>query len=77
LVLRQAVRLASLGAGIGVVVALAGSRILAHRSYGVKPTEVPTHVVSAAIAIVVAVFACYVPAHRAATVDPMLALRHE
>lgn len=77
LVLEQAVRLSSLGAGIGAVVALAASRILAHRLYGVKATDLSTYFASAAIAVAIGVLACYIPARRAMKVDPIVALRHE
>jgi ABC-type antimicrobial peptide transport system permease subunit len=77
LVVRQSLRLTLLGVAIGIAGALALTRFLASWLFGVKPTDPLTFVAVSLILIVVALAACYIPARRAAKVDPMVALRHE
>jgi ABC-type antimicrobial peptide transport system permease subunit len=68
-------------AAIGVVLGLAGSfaatRVMAQFVVGVSPTDPITFSAVAALLTVVALLACYIPARRAARVDPILALRAE
>jgi len=77
MVLRQAVVLIAAGVAIGLVGALAVTRVLSDFLFGVKPIDVPTFAGVSAILIVVALVATYLPAHRATRVDPMVALRYE
>ena len=65
------------GIGIGVVAALAVTRLMSAMLFGVKPTDTLTFVAVAVLLCVVALLACYVPARRAAALDPMQALRAE
>jgi ABC-type lipoprotein release transport system permease subunit len=53
------------------------SRFIAGLLYGVRPTDPLTFVGVALLLILVATFACYIPARRAMRVDPMVSLRHE
>jgi ABC-type lipoprotein release transport system permease subunit len=53
------------------------SRILKSQLFGVSATDPTTFVVVALALIVVAATACYLPARRAANLDPLLALRNE
>jgi putative ABC transport system permease protein len=77
LVLWQTVRLALLGVVAGVAGAFALTRLLSGLLYGVKPTD-PLSLIAAGCALVaVAMAAAWVPARRAAKVDPMTALRAE
>jgi hypothetical protein len=77
LVIRQALRLVLFGIGIGLLVALGVTRLLRSLLFGVRPDSPLMLAAAAALLIVVALFASYIPARRAAKVDPMVALRHE
>jgi predicted permease len=77
LVLSQGLRLATLGIVIGIAAALAASRILASLLFNVSRTDVSTYAGVSALLLVAAATACYMPARRAARVDPLSALRDE
>jgi ABC-type antimicrobial peptide transport system permease subunit len=74
-VLGQGLRLAAAGAAIGLAGALIVSHGMAGLLYGVKPTDPLTFAGVALLLVVVALFACYIPARRATKVEPMVALR--
>lgn len=61
----------------GSAAAAAFARSMTSMLYHVAPLEPPTFVGAAAFLLVVAFLACYVPARRAAKVDPVVALRDE
>jgi putative ABC transport system permease protein len=77
LVLRQGLGVTLLGTGIGIGLALAFTRLLRDLLFGVAPTDPLTFTLAAATTVCVAIFASYIPAHRATKVDPMVALRYE
>lgn len=77
LILKQGVRLALIGAGVGMVGSFILMRLLASKLYQVKPGDPVTLVGSALLMLGVALCACYIPARRATKVDPMAALRNE
>ena len=74
-VLIDGVRLAALGAALGVTGALVLSRVLASLLYGVGATDLRTFVAVPVVLCLVALAASYFPARRATRVDPVLAMR--
>ena len=77
LILGKGLMMTIIGVSIGIGGALGLSRFLSGLLYGVKPTDPLTYIAVSLILIAVALLACYIPARRAARVDPMVALRFE
>jgi putative ABC transport system permease protein len=77
LVVRQGLLLALLGASGGLIAASGLTRLMSSMLYGVGPTDLVTFAVVSLVLAGVAVLASYIPARRAARVDPMVALRYE
>ena len=77
LVLGQGARMALIGVAVGIAAALGLTRLMSNQLFGVSAHDPLTFAAVAALLIVVAVAACYIPARRAMRVDPMIALRHE
>jgi putative ABC transport system permease protein len=77
MVVRQGLGLAALGIAIGAVAALALTRWMTKLLVGVQPADPAIYAGVVLVLMAVALAACYIPAARAARVDPMVALRDE
>ena len=71
------VALAGVGVALGLLAALAATRLLSSLLYGVRPLDTATFTLVPAALAAVALLACVLPAGRAALVDPVVALREE
>ena len=76
-ILAYTARLTSTGLAAGIVAAVAGTRLLSTLLFGVSPLDPKTFVAVSALLAIVALLASYVPARRAAAVDPAVALRQD
>jgi ABC-type antimicrobial peptide transport system permease subunit len=77
LVLRQSLVIVLAGVGVGVLASFATGRILQNLMPGLQPSQTVAFVVVLPLLFTTALFASYIPARRAAKVDPMVALRYE
>src|SRR5438874_13728190 len=66
-----------MGAAIGLVAAVVMSRLVSHLLFEVSPGDPVSYVSVVVVFAAIALLACYIPARRAAKVDPMVALRYE
>ncbi len=77
MILGEALKVTMVGVGVGLLLAIGLGRVLAGFLYDMRALD-PLVLVAAPVLLgLVALFACYVPARRAALVDPMIALRYE
>lgn len=77
MVLSQAGQMAAIGVGIGMAISYALTRLMASLLFGVSTHDPITFAAVALLLIPVALAACYIPARRASSVEPMVALRYE
>jgi putative ABC transport system permease protein len=77
LIVGQGVAIALIGVGAGLVASLALTRFLSGQLFGVSAHDPLTFAAVALLLMFVASLACYIPARRAAKVDPIIALKFE
>ena len=77
MVVRGGLRVVAVGIAIGMAISLVLGRLIGAQLAGVTAFDPPTLAAAAALLAVTATIACWIPARRAARVDPMVALRHE
>jgi ABC-type antimicrobial peptide transport system permease subunit len=77
MVLRQGMAISALGIVAGLAIAFGLMRLLRTLLFGVSATDPTTFGLVAALVMFVALLACYLPARRATTVDPLVALKDE
>jgi putative ABC transport system permease protein len=77
MVVRMGLRLVAIGVGIGLLVSVGLGRIIATQLWGVSAYDPWTLTCVPVVLLITGLLACWIPARRAARVDPLLALRHE
>src|SRR6266481_4583011 len=77
MVIRMGLRLVGLGVGIGLIASRAVARIIATQLWGISAYDPWTLVCVPAVLLITGIVACWLPARRAASVDPLVALRYE
>jgi ABC-type antimicrobial peptide transport system permease subunit len=77
LVISQGLKLALIGLGVGLLGAIALTRLMGALLYEIKPNDPLTYLIVSLVLMGVALMACWLPARRATRVDPMMALRSE
>ena len=75
-IIGQTLRMAALGIGVGAIVSLAVSSLIASLLFGTAPTDPATFAIIFMLLAVVALAAGYIPARRASRINPMVALRN-
>jgi putative ABC transport system permease protein len=77
LVMGESMTLVVIGVGLGLAAALAASRLVVTLVFGLAATDAATMLTAMAVLIAVSALAGYLPARRAARVDPLVALHYE
>lgn len=77
LVIGQGLRMSAIGIGIGIVIAILSTRVMSSMLVGVRPTDPITFGAIITLFLAIAAAACWMPARRAASMDPNAALRQE
>jgi len=77
MVVGQGMAWAAAGVAFGLVLAIAATRVISSLLYGISRTDSAIFAGASAVLLVVALIACYIPARRAARVDPVVSLRYQ
>jgi putative ABC transport system permease protein len=77
MILREGLMLTGIGVCVGLALSLGVGRLLASQLYKVNTVDAPVFLTAPLLLAAVSLLACYLPARRAARVDPMVALRDE
>jgi ABC-type lipoprotein release transport system permease subunit len=77
MVVSQGLKMVLIGVSLGIVLAFATTRLMERLLYEIKPTDPLTFAGVSLLLVCTALLACWLPARRAAKVDPMEALRYE
>jgi putative ABC transport system permease protein len=77
LILGQGIKMVMCGVGVGLIAAFIVTRLMTSLFYGISPSDPSIFIVVPLVLGVIAMLACYIPALRAARVDPLVALRCE
>jgi ABC-type antimicrobial peptide transport system permease subunit len=77
MILREALWLVIAGVLLGLLVALMTMKVIASLLFGLEPTDPLTLIMATVVMLAIAAFAGWLPAWRAARIDPVFALRHE
>jgi putative ABC transport system permease protein len=77
LIVKEGLLLTTIGLAVGLTICAITGRTVSHLLFGVTPTDAITWTAVIALLTAVSLGACWLPARRAARVDPMLALRQE
>lgn len=77
MVIGNGIKLALIGVGVGIIGALASARLISSLLFDVQATDPETFILVSLILVGIALLACWIPARRAAKVDPIVALRYE
>lgn len=74
---RKGIRLIAVGIRIGILAGYLLARFLSNQIWGVSPVDPLTFLLVSRSVILVGLVACYLPARRAASIDPLVAIRYE
>jgi putative ABC transport system permease protein len=77
LMLGMGARLVIAGLGLGLVASIGATKLLQNQVFGIRPADPMAYLAVLAVLAAITFFACYLPARRAAGVDPMVALRQD
>jgi putative ABC transport system permease protein len=77
MVFRMGLQLLGLGVGIGLLASVGVTRVIANQLWGISPRDPATLMAVVAVVVLAGIAACYIPARRATSMDPMVALRNQ